>query len=106
VYNIYISACNHGLAGFAYSQRCLRAVGEIHLAVIPSRRSTTPERCHRRSRLARRTGSVGVYPEALAPLGRGPTLIEWDSRRAAMAVLLEERSCRPPESDRQGGGKV
>jgi uncharacterized protein (UPF0276 family) len=91
VNNLYVNADNFGFDPWAYLAALpARAVGEIHLAG------------HHRADVDGRTiliddhGSAvskpvwDLYAHALDRFGPKPTLIEWDSRLPALAVLLGE----------------
>jgi hypothetical protein len=92
VNNIFVSASNHGFD----PRRYLRAlagsrIGEIHLAGHALRKLDGG----RSIRIDDHGSRVGpevwaLYADAVALLGRVPTLIEWDTDVPPLAVLLEE----------------
>jgi uncharacterized protein (UPF0276 family) len=96
VNNVYVSACNRGADPAAELEGWLRAlapasVQEIHLAG-----HACVERADGRSlRIDDHGDRVcaevwRLYERAVAALGSVPTLIEWDTRLPAFAVLQEE----------------
>lgn len=92
VNNIFVSACNHGFEPSRYL-RALPAerIAEIHLAGHRLRRLDDGRSIRiddHGSRVGREVWAL--YAEAVALVGRVPTLIEWDTEVPPLAVLLEE----------------
>ena len=92
VNNIYVSACNHGFDAAAYLRALpARAVAEFHLAGHRLRQFDDGRSIRiddHGSRIAPQVWSL--YAQALALIGRRPTLIEWDTNVPPLAVLLDE----------------
>jgi uncharacterized protein (UPF0276 family) len=92
VNNLFVSACNHGFDALAYL-RALPApsIGEFHLAGHRVRRLDDGRSMRIDDHGSRVSPEVwALYAEAVALVGRRPTLIEWDTEVPALAVLLEE----------------
>ena len=92
VNNIYVSACNHGFDARAYLRALpAAAVAEFHLAGHRVRKLEDGRSIRIDDHGSRVAPEVwALYSEAIALIGRRPTLIEWDTDVPALGVLLAE----------------
>lgn len=92
VNNIFVSACNHGFDAVAYLRALpAQSIGEFHLAGHRLRRLEDGRSIRIDDHGSRVSPEVwALYAEAVALVGRRPTLIEWDTDVPPLAVLLEE----------------
>ena len=96
VNNIYVSACNHGDSAQQMLDAYLRElrsddIGELHLAGHTMLRAADGVSLRIDDHGSAVDGEVwNLYRRALRQIGPRPTLIEWDTRIPAFAVLQRE----------------
>jgi len=89
--NIYVSAVNHGFDARKYLQSIpTEKVREVHLAGFTVNRYPEGDILVDTHNAPVAPEVWELYREAIAQLGRIPTLIEWDTDLPALDVLLDE----------------
>jgi hypothetical protein len=96
VNNVYVSACNRGVAAAALLDEYLavldaRCIGELHLAghaIVRTESGRTLRVDDHGSEVCAEVWTL--YERCIATLGPRPTLIEWDTRIPAFEVLVAQ----------------